>query len=57
MTQTPITTILKPANHQAMIDRLTAQLNPATPTLNEGLLRRIEWHTNGYIKKTGELPR
>jgi hypothetical protein len=52
-----LTAVIKPASHQRMIDRLSKQINPATPSLNEGLLRRIEWHTNEYQRKTGQLPK
>lgn len=58
MTQQPqLTDLLTPAAHQRQIDRLSGQINPATPTLNQDLLKRIEWHTNEYLRKTGNLPR
>lgn len=53
----PITDTLTPATHQRMIDRLTAELNPATPVLNKETLRRIEWHTEQHLLKTGQLPK
>jgi hypothetical protein len=61
MTQQPIarklTDLLTPEAHQRLIDRLSKQLNPATPELNKQTLRRIEWHTTQYQKKTGQLPK
>ena len=58
MTQQPqLTDLLTPEAHQRQIDRLTKQINPATPTLNREILKRIGWHTNEYLRKTGELPR
>lgn len=48
---------LTPTTHQRMINRLSKEINPATPSLNQDLLRRIGWHTEQYLSKTGRLPK
>lgn len=57
MTTKNLSQVLRPIDHQRMIEKLTAKLNPATPTLNEETLSRIEWHTYQYTIKTGQLPK
>lgn len=52
-----LTDILTPLQHQRMIDRLYRKINPATPELNENTYKRIDWHTEQYITKTGKDPR
>lgn len=56
MTTKKLTDLLTPQAHQCLINRLVARLNPATPVLNQNILHKIEWHTNQYLSKTGQLP-
>jgi len=51
-----LTEILTPQSHQRIINRLSSQISDTTPELNKELLKKIEWHTNEYLKKTGNLP-
>jgi len=44
--------------HQRMIDRYTEILNPVmSKSVREYYLKKIEWHTNQHLKKTGQLPK
>lgn len=48
---------LYPIQHQRMIDRLSKQLSAVySDKHNSEILRRIEWHTQEYLAKTGKLP-
>ena len=56
MTKKNLSQILTPIQHQRMIDRLAAKINPITPKTNEETLKRIKWHTEQFLTKTGRLP-
>ena len=54
-----LTEILTAKDHQRIIDRYTRMLkgdNSPAHILPTDLLRKIEWHTNEYLSKTGQLP-
>jgi len=48
--------ILTPQAHQRIINRLSAQLDPSKPVSHRNLTRKIEWHTDQFLGKTGQLP-
>jgi len=56
MTQ-KLTTILTPKDHQYMIDLFSRKLQSAGPVETKSLLKKIQWHAQEYVNKTGQLPK
>lgn len=53
----PLAAILTAKDHQYLIDLFTRRLQSAGPVKTKTLLKKIQWHAQEYVNKTGQLPK